>query len=162
VVTQGLDEVTGDIITREYRAPKVATLRDPGRPQFIKIDPLTGQPVAQHPTYLHSSSIDSGPGVGNLCLSFVRGVDFSPINADPELVVLFPDDYEDADNYLTHSMNFHGWQNSARGKLRAEMAKAGFVPNRRGGDDEKLEDIIDRLGLTFHSKAGRPSKNWVR
>ena len=69
------------------RMPKVVTIEDPGTPLRDYVDDF-GVPFQKRNVYDHSSAI----GESEWALSFVRGVDFSAIDTDPECIILTGDD----------------------------------------------------------------------
>lgn len=142
----------------KVRLPLVATIPDPGIPPEQGVDD-DGNPIIVFPTYAHSSVID----VGNWCLSFVRGVDMSGLDGNPDVINVFePDsDFEDVDGFLAKSPNELGWflGKVKRIKRRLENKGADFTGLTM---DSPLWEILKRIGMVIWPNFKGPKGTWVK
>lgn len=95
-------------------APKVAEIADPGRP---------GK------NFKHSSVID--PAI-NWCLSYVVGMDFTPLDADPEIIDLFEENESPGASRKAAHVSFlgntpaaRGWNVGQQNRIKARMTDKG-------------------------------------
>src|SRR3990167_736331 len=135
VMIQPVDAV-GTPTGSSYRAPKFRLYQDPGKPLLSGIDEESGVPFSHRKSYTHSSVIDTP----TVCVSMVRGVDFSPLDADADIVTLADDDIP-----LDRTLRSAGWTQSRFTKILTRLRQLG-------GDetdltlDSPLFRLIVRLG----------------
>lgn len=102
------------VVIEKIRKPKVSTIADPGIPPVPLPEGGFG-----NKTYKHSSAI-SGE---DWALSFVRGVDMSALDADPEIITVLDSD----DENLNLSLGDRGWNVSRLEKLQALMTSKNIL-----------------------------------
>ena len=134
------------------RKPKVSVMEDPGRAAKTGIDEQ-GQPFSTQPTYCHSSAISDGQAGqrNDLCLSLVVGIDFAPLDADPEVTTLFemPDrpGYT-LRTYLEKRPSEAGLSKAKIDRLRQRIGAVG-VASLDLPDDAPLYEWANRLASRF-------------
>lgn len=122
VIIENLDDDTGKPNGLMYRGAKVATL----------IDPATGR------YYAESSAI----GDDNWCVSRVRGIDFSPIDADIEMKTLL--EYVDADGVLDKTLKQAGMNVIEVSDAKMDITlKGGYALDIT--EDSKVGLLLDRF-----------------
>lgn len=116
--------VINPVVTQNgTRRAKCVTLLDPGRPyQFVDDD---GNTVDAFKEYGGSSAI----GDGNTCLSLVRGVDMSALDADSQIVTLFEagsdQAWENFRDWLGSTPSGLGWSNPKQNRIKNRITAAG-------------------------------------
>lgn len=154
------------VLENGVRRPKVATLVDPGiAPKQVAVIDDDGNPVLDgrgeqtfrtvFKTYRHSSAIDTA----DWCLSFVRGVDLSALDADPEIFSVTDRDAEDADKLLDRTPRELGWDADKLATRTSELTKRG-AENIGVTLDTPLIEIVERLGKR-HNPLFTAHGTWV-
>lgn len=139
------------VIDQGVRRPKVATLVDPGRPP-TGVDDIG---VLIPHTYKHSSVCGAV-----WCLSFVRGVDLSVLDADQQCIHVFEQDYEDSQGFLDQTPRSLGWTNARLNRIRDRLSSRGVDVTGLTADSP-LWEIAQRLGRHLHGRF-QPRGTWVR
>ncbi len=140
-----VDVIVEEGITR--RAPRVATIPDPGRPPVDIIDPDDG-PITIIPTYVFSAAISDGqPGQENdFCFCLVAGVDMGGLDADPGVESLFEvvDDQllDDLQTWLVNTPKILGWKAGKINKIKGKLHKKGITTGDLT-DDSPLHDYCN-------------------
>jgi len=112
VVTFGEADIPGD----SFRCPKIHTIIDPGRGK----------------RYMYSAAIDNA----NWCLCLVSGVDFTPLDVDPDVFDLFQiGGYQMSADIMGMTLRQLGLNNPRLNRIRTAMTNRG----------------IDTTGLTLDS-----------
>ena len=139
------------------RKPKVSIIADPGIPpyQVVDVDEDTGvtlPPVTVRKTYNHSSCIDKK----NWALCFVRGVDLSALDSDPDIITLF--DFNDQG--LNATVNDLRWSNNRLKRLKnlAESKGANFNGLTKS---DPLWKYVKRIGEAILPNF-TPKGTWVK
>lgn len=148
-------------------APKIYRMEDPGRALVPVFEPDPGEPTIEQPTYAFAmSDSDTKPG---WCACFVRGVDFTPLEADSEIFLIAGPGvkWEDSDKWLDKTLrqSFPLGQEIARnthhGNLRAIAAQRGVRLNKMT-IDIPLHEIVTEFGQHFKAGWAGPRGNWVK
>lgn len=134
----------------DARRAKVGHFRDPGTPETLRTAPETGDTdtdtfVLLRNRYRYAACISSGrPGeVNDRCLVFVRGEDFAPLDADPEIINVLEQDL--TPNMLADSPTRLGWDAARIARLRQRLVDRG-VDVRGLTSDRPLWEHLQRLG----------------
>lgn len=135
-----------------YRKPKVAAIIDPGRPPRPGTDDA-GDPIDIPQTYSHVSCISDGlPGQQNdWCLSQVWGVDFTPLDADPEVIDLLEMDYgqDERGVVLAKRGREHGVSAAKMGRIIARLRDKGADVTAIT-KDTPVHETLRRLGRVIN------------
>ncbi len=126
------------------RMPKLSIITDSGRPLAFEEDGIT--PILR--PFLHSSIISSEAW----CVSLVKGVDFTNLDKDPEIVPLFEgDDYADTDRrFIEKTLNERGWDTGKLDELKTKLS----VKGEDGAGltlTSSYKEVIHKLGLNLWS-----------
>ena len=131
--------------------PKVATLVDRGIPPVIDEETgLSSPPFG----YSHSSVLVSG----GRALSFVRFIDPTEMDLDPEVINILERDYEDVEDFLSRTPAVESWNtprlNVLKNRLRSQGAEVGDL-NENTPFSEWLERLGKRFGASFEPRGTR-------
>lgn len=134
-----VDAETLETVIEEVVCPKEHTYLDPGRGK----------------RYMRSSLITAD----TWGLSFVRGVDFTPLDADPEIVNLFEGEFSEADDHLNRTPDSLGWNPGRLARLRGRLnAKGASTVGLTG--TTPLQSWLERLGRVLDPNFD-PRRYWV-
>jgi len=144
-------------------SPKVMTLIDIGRTPILNPEFPTEGPEFLPLRFSTANTYQSvPPTLGSPCLSFVRGKDFTTIDADPDCVTLFEDDYEDDDNLLDKTAVERTWDANKIARIKKRLTDRG-VDSRSLRDTAPLREWLQELGRRINPERGeRVDKNYVR
>lgn len=139
IVCPVIDESNPDGGTIRY--PKIARMTDPGTGFFYRFS---------------AALVDGKPR----CVCFVRGRDFTPIDADAECIDPFENvNYEDADNRLLATPASLGWTPARQTRLRNRLIAWG-VDVTGITSDTPLWQVLRRVMQTIHPSC-QPQGMWV-
>lgn len=145
-----ISPIVGDGFTSPRR-PKVRTLVDPGIPTYEYLDD-GGNTVIQGSSYLCSNAYHFG---SSWVLSGVRGIDFSPLDSDPQIINIFEHDFDDDEDYLNVTLRDLGWN---KGKLNSTRVRAENFEDIDLGAvtlDTAIGEILDLLAVATPSEPGK-------
>jgi hypothetical protein len=145
---------------RTRRYPRISTIADPGRTPGEAIDDDTGLPVSVPKVFTHASVISAGIGRptddDNWCLCIVDGVDFTPLDADPQIIdaceETFPT-WDAALEVLDQTPRDRGWKQGKLNRLKA-IVKGRGAPDHDITLDMPFEEILNRIAATVHQRHG--------
>jgi len=140
------------VLVNGVRVPKCNTLEDPGRPPKQFTNGL-GETKTQVFKYGHSSVIDDVSGTH--CLSLVSGEDFSALDADSDIVNIFDETFDRADeaSHKGRSMRERGWNAAQEAQLRNKL-RARNIPELTITRDSTYSEILERVAQTIHPGTG--------
>ena len=107
-------------------------------------------------TYGHSSAIETL----DWCLCFVRGVDMSGLDADPEIIDVLETDYEDIDGFLAATPNDLNWSPGKLNRVKNRLESKG-VDFTGLTKDDPLWMWIQRAG-EYVTPGFTPKGTWVK
>ena len=139
------------------RYPKVEAIRDAAYPEWQTTDD-EGNLVTKFIGLGHSSVIE----LSNWCLSFVRGQDFSLLDADVQVINVFEagSDYEDIDSFLANTPRSLNWKTSKVNRIKDKLLNYG-VDLTGITLDTPLWQILQRVGQRIRSDFPGPKGTWV-
>lgn len=143
------------VLDRGARKPKVSIIFDPGiAPYFTKDE--DGNSIMVRKTYHHSSCIDEA----DWCLSFVRGVDLSALDTDPEVINVLGHDHEDEDRLLAKTPRGLEWTPQKLKALKSLLENKN-VDISDLNEDAPLWKAIAKLGQKIRP-GFKPKGTWVK
>jgi len=140
--------------------PKVALLTDTGRPTYQDFDDPS---ITRTRSYSYSAVYGSvPPTVGDWCLAFVRGVNLASLDADPDVVDVLEDDYEDAtaDDVLGRTPADRGWSRSKINRIERRFRGQGVDSNQLG-EDKMIREWLVSLGKLRDLRFNNPRAVWT-
>jgi hypothetical protein len=153
--------------TRWYLSPVALRTLDQGDSveqvvcpkEHLYIDPARNKRYSRTSTFFMTSETEGW------ALSMIRGVDFGPIDADPECVNVFAnlsnDDFsiDDPAPFLDRTLRDLAWPAARLGRLRNRMIARG-VDTTGLTLDSTIRECLIRIGQKASARY-RPDRDWV-